>query len=382
MIYLDNSATTYPKPYSVRQMLCNAPVYYGANPGRGGYRMSSETALKIYKVRELVAEMFGANSEENVVFTLNCTHALNIAIKGLARKGGHAVTSCLEHNSVMRPLTKLKMSGEFDFDIANVYEDDEKTLKSFESRIRPNTCFIVCAYASNVFGDILPIRKIGRLAQKYKIPLIVDAAQAAGVIDINMNSDNISCLCMPGHKGLYGPSGTGILVLSENCNPETLMEGGTGSESKNFFQPGFLPDRFESGTQNISGILALGEGVKFVKKEKIINIRHHETELTERLFRYFLHSDKIIVYNNFCKERFVPILSFNVSSFSGEETASLLAKENIALRGGFHCNPCAHDYYKTAAKGTARASFSVFNTKNDVDYLIKCVNKIAKSKKV
>ncbi len=382
MIYLDNSATTYPKPYSVRQMLCNAPVYYGANPGRGGYRMSSVTALKVHKVRELLAEMFGAESEENVVFTLNCTHALNIAIKGLAQKGGHAVTSCLEHNSVMRPLNKLKMSGEFDFDMAKVYENDEETVKSFESKIRPNTSFIVCTYASNVFGDVLPVRKIGKLAQKYKIPLIVDAAQAAGVIDIDMKRDNISCLCMPGHKSLYGPAGTGILILSENCNPETLMEGGTGSESKNFLQPTFLPDRFESGTQNISGILALGEGVKFVKNEKISNIRCHECELTELIFRNFLHSDKVIVYNNYEREKFVPILSFNIGYLSGEETASLLAHENIAVRGGFHCNPCAHDFYKTASKGTARVSFSVFNTKNDADYLIKCVNKIAKTKKV
>ncbi len=382
MIYLDNSATTYPKPYSVRQMLGNAPVFYGANPGRGGYRMSNDTALKVHQVRELIAEMFGAESEENVVFTLNCTHALNIAIKGLAQKGGHAVTSCLEHNSVIRPLTKLKMSGEFDFDMARVYVDEDETVKSFESKIRPNTCFIVCTYASNVFGDILPIEKIGRLAEKYKIPLIVDAAQAAGVIDIDMKRDNISCLCMPGHKGLYGPSGTGVLILSENCNPETLMEGGTGSESKNFLQPKFLPDRYESGTQNISGIIALGEGVKFVKKQKINNIRAHESELTERLFKNFLFSDRVIVYNNFDREKFVPILSFNIASLSGEETASLLAQENIAVRGGFHCNPSAHDFYKTSAKGTVRASFSLFNTKNDVDYLIKCANKIAKSKKM
>ena len=373
MIYLDNSATTYPKPFSVRQIMCNAPVFYGANPGRGGYKMSNITALKVYEVREQIAEMFGAVSEENVVFTLNCTHALNIAIKGLAKKDGHAVTSCLEHNSVMRPLTTLKSSGMFDFDVATVYENDDETVKSFESKIRHNTCFIVCTYASNVFGDILPIEKIGKLAQKYKIPLIVDAAQAAGVIDIDINRDNISCLCMPGHKGLYGPAGTGVLILSEDCNPETLIEGGTGSESKNLLQPSFLPDRFESGTQNISGILALGEGVKFVKKIKTENIRRHEAELTERLFHNFPNSESVIVYNNFSKEKFVPILSFNINYFTGEDTASLLAKENIAVRGGFHCNPAAHDFYKTSYKGTARVSFSVFNTKNDVDYLIKCV---------
>lgn len=382
MIYLDNSATTYPKPYSVRQIMCQAPVLYGANPGRGGYRMSSETALQIYKVREQLAEMFGAKSEENIVFTLNCTHALNIAIKGLAKKGGHAVTSCLEHNSVIRPLTKLKNSGDFDFDMAKVFDDDYKTVESFESKIKSNTCFIVCTYASNVFGDILPVKKIGELAKKHNIPLIVDGAQAAGIIDIDIERDNISCLCMPGHKGLYGPSGTGVLILSENCSPDTLIEGGTGSESKNFLQPEFLPDRFESGTQNTAGIIALGKGVEFVKKEKIENIREHENIMIEKLFREFLVSDDVVIFNRFNPEKYVPILSFNMKNLSGEETAGLLAEEDIAVRGGFHCNPCAHDFYKTSDNGTARVSVSAFNTKNDIDYLINCVNKIAKSKKV
>ncbi len=382
MIYLDNSATTYPKPLVVRQMMNYASAFYGANPGRGGYKMSNDTSLQIYKVRELLAEMFGAENEENVIFTLNCTHALNIAIKGLAKTNGHAVTSCLEHNSVIRPLTKLKMSGNFDFDVAKVFEDDEKTVRSFESKIRSNTDFIVCTYASNVFGDILPIAKIGLLAKKYNIPLIVDAAQAAGVVDIDIKRDNISCLCMPGHKGLYGPQGTGVLILSENCQPETLMEGGTGSESKNFLQPDFTPDRFESGTQNTCGIIALGKGVEFVKREKVRNIREHESELIERLFKNFLSSDKIIVYNHFHRDRFVPILSFNINSFSGEETARLLAEREIAVRGGFHCNSLAHEFYDTLSSGTVRASVSVFNTKNDIDYLINSANKIAKLKKV
>ncbi len=382
MIYLDNSATTYPKPFQVREMMCRAPVSYGANPGRGGYPMSNATALEIYKVRALIAEMFGAESEENVVFTLNCTHALNIAIKGLAQKGGHAVTSCLEHNSVMRPLVKLREKGKFDFDKATVFPDDDKTVQSFERKIRHNTCFLVCTYASNVFGDILPIEKLGKLAAKYKIPLIVDAAQAAGVIDIDMKRDNISCLCMPGHKGLYGPAGTGVLILSNDCNVDTLIEGGTGSESKNFSQPEFLPDRFESGTQNTCGIIALGKGIEFVKREKINYIREHENELIKRLFRSFLNSELITVYNEFDPERFVPILSFNLKNLTGEETASELARNNIAVRGGFHCNPSAHEYYRTLDSGTARVSVSAFNTKNDIDYLINSANKIAKFKKV
>lgn len=382
MIYLDNSATTYPKPQSVRNALSLSTVAYGANPGRGGYKMSTETARQIYKVRELLTEMFGAESEENVVFTLNCTHALNIAIKGLAKKGGHAVTSCLEHNSVMRPLEKLSRDGDFSYDVVRVSDDDETTLRNFEKKIRPETSFIVCTYASNVFGDILPIEKLGLLAKKYNIPFIVDAAQAAGTLEIDMKRDNISCLCMPGHKGLYGPAGTGVLILSDDIDLDTIVEGGTGSESKNLLQPSFLPDRFECGTQNTAGIIALGKGVEFVKREKISNIHDRECFLIESLYKNFLSSENVIVYNKFDRKRFVPLISFNVVGMTGEETASLLADYGIALRGGFHCNPMAHEHYGTLSQGTARVSVSAFNRKNDIDYLINCVNKIAKLKKV
>ncbi len=382
MIYLDNSATTYPKPDSVRNMLSFSSLHFGANPGRGGYRMSTETAQQVYKVRYLLAEMFDAESEENVVFTLNCTHALNLAIKGLAKKGGHAITSCLEHNSVMRPLEKLSLSGEFSYDVARVSDDEEITLRNFENKIRPETSFIVCTYASNVFGDILPIRRLGEIAKRHNIPLIVDAAQAAGILDIDMKRDNISCLCMPGHKGLYGPQGTGVLIVGDNLELDTLLEGGTGSESKSLFQPTFLPDRFECGTQNTIGVIALGEGIEFVKRKKISNIHRYECDLIERLYKKFVNSEDVIVYNNFDGKRFVPVFSFNVIGMTGEEAATHLASSGIALRGGFHCNPSAHEHYGTLSVGTARVSVSVFNRKNDIDYLINCTNKIAKIKKV
>ncbi len=382
MIYLDNSATTYPKPFSVRDRMSKAMLCYGANPGRGGYSMSNATAMEIYRVRTLAADFFGAESEENVIFTLNCTHALNIAIKGMAKKGGHAVTSCLEHNAVMRPLNHLKIKGDFDFDVARVFSDSQKTVQSFERKIKKNTCFIVCTYASNVFGDVLPIKELGLLAKKHKIPLIVDAAQAAGVIDINMLRDNISCLCMPGHKGLYGPQGTGILILSENFDIETLIEGGTGSESKNLFQPSFLPDRFESGTQNTCGIISLGKGIEFVKREKINRIHEKESDLISYLYEKFLYSKDVILYNEYNPFDFVPILSFNINGMTGEEAATELSKCAIAVRGGYHCNPSAHDFYRTYETGTVRVSVSTFNSKKDIEYLINSVNKIAKIKKV
>ncbi|MBQ7957371.1 MAG: aminotransferase class V-fold PLP-dependent enzyme [Clostridia bacterium] len=382
MIYLDNSATTYPKPLAVQKSLQTSPMLFGANPGRGGYKMSTDTANEIYKVRSLIAEMFNAETEENVVFTSNCTHSLNLAIKGLAKTGGHAVTSCLEHNSVMRPLNKLCENGNFSYDVANVFSDENKTVASFESKIRSNTDFIVCTYASNVFGDILPVRKIGELAAKYNIPLIVDAAQAAGIIDIDIKRDNISCLCMPGHKGLYGPAGTGVLLLSDDCLPDTIIEGGTGSESTDFSQPIFLPDRFESGTQNTLGIIALGKGIEFVRRKKLSYIREHENELINIFYRYCIDADFIYVYNRFNSENFVPVLSFNLIGIPSEKTADILAENNIAVRGGFHCNISAHQYYKTELTGTVRVSVSAFNTKKDILYLTNCLNKIAKFKKV
>ncbi len=382
MIYLDNSAITYPKPFSVYESLRTAPLLYGANPGRGGYEMSTDTANEIYKVRNLIAELFNADSEENVVFTLNCTHSLNLAIKGLAKHGGHAVTSCLEHNSVMRPLNKLCENGNFSFDVATVFSDDDKTVQSFESKIKSNTDFVVCTYASNVFGDILPIEKIGKMAKKYGIPLVVDAAQAAGILDIDIKRDNISCLCMPGHKGLYGPAGTGVLVLAEGCLPDTIIEGGTGSESGNFSQPLFFPDRFESGTQNTFGIIALGKGIEFIKKEKPSNIREHESELIYNFYRYSLDADFLYVYNKFNCEKFVPVFSFNHIDTPSESVADYLAENNIAVRAGYHCNISAHNFYRTASTGTVRVSVSAFNTKKDIIILMNCLNKIAKIKKV
>ncbi len=379
MIYLDNSATTYPKPKSVIQSLCSSPVFFGANPGRGGYEMSYKTADEIFKVRSKVKEMFNADSEENVIFTVNCTHALNMAIKGLAKNGGHGITSCLEHNSVIRPLTKLKKTHNFSFDIIQPEYDNEITVKRFERKIRRNTDFIVCNYASNVFGDILPIRKLGELAKKYSIPLIVDGAQAAGVIDIDVKRDNISCLCLPGHKGLYGPAGTGILVLNNDCIPDTVIEGGTGSESKNLDQPDFIPDRFESGTLNTSGIISLGKGIDFVNDRGIKKIRNHENKLISYFFDEINYSDKIISYNNFNQNKYVPIASFNVKGLGSEECAARLGEMNIAVRGGFHCNPLAHKFYNTYDTGTVRVSLSVFNEKEDIDFLLNCLIKIAKS---
>lgn len=382
MIYLDNAATTYPKPMCVVESLKLSPHIYGANPGRGGYEMCLNTSRKVYTVRKKLAEFFGADDAQNVVFTSNCTHSLNIAIQGYAKTHSHVLTSCIEHNSVMRPLENLRKEGKIVYDCAKIGKDDDETVENFRQLISSRTSLIVCAYASNVFGDILPIRRIGMLAKERNIPFVVDAAQAAGVIDIDVERDNISCLCLPGHKGLYGPMGTGAMILSADSCPKPLIYGGTGTLSKSLDQPTETPETFESGTLNVPGIIALGKGVDFVKSIGIKNMRSHESMLIDYLDSSLRNMGFVKTYNVFDKNSRVPVLSFNIGDVHCERVAELLGEENIAVRGGFHCNSCAHRFYSTDETGTVRVSVSYFNCKKDIDILLNSIKKIAKIRNI
>lgn len=376
MIYLDNSATTYPKPDTVVKSMSNSMCRFGANAGRGFYDMSIKTTEHIYNTREKIADFFGCENTENVIFTYNCTMSLNMAIKGVARKGGHFIISDLEHNSVLRTVEKLKSRGTCDYSIAEVDVDDDKTINNFSKCIRKNTVAIISTGASNVFGFITPFAKIGELAHKNNILFILDAAQIAGVIPINVQNDNIDILCCAGHKGLYGPSGTGVIIFNSEVEFDTIIEGGTGSNSFSEKQPEILPDRFESGTPNIPGIVALGYGVDFINKIGIKNIYKHEKDLILHLQKSL---EKINSVNLYGVERTsAPILSFNVQDMHSEEVASILSKENIAVRAGFHCAPIAHKKMSTLDTGTVRISPSFFTSKKDIDFLIKCVRKFAK----
>lgn len=380
MIYLDNAATTYPKPSTVSEAMRTSVLRYGANPGRGSYPMSIQTNEQIFSVRKKLKTFFNAPGEENVIFTSNCTSALNMSIKGLVKPFGHVVTSCLEHNSVMRVLHKLKKDGMITFDTVYPGRNDEQTADNFKMCIKPSTSLIVCTAASNVFGDIMPIKKIGSIAKERGIPFIVDAAQAAGVIDIDIEQDNISCLCMPGHKGMYGVMGTGAMILSQDALLDTILEGGTGSESKNFDQPLVMPERFESGTENTPGIIALGRGVDFVNRIGTRKIHIHENSLIKYLYENLKQLEYVELYNEYNDKKFVPLMSFNIKGCSSEEIAELLGRDNIAVRGGFHCNPNAHKYYGTYEQGTVRVSVSYFNSKKDMDFLLNSIKKIAKTK--
>lgn len=376
MIYLDNSATTYPKPKLVIDSFNKTFYNFGANAGRGFYEMAIKTTEQIFNTRKKVCNFFGCDSPEKVIFTYNCTMALNLAIKGIARKGGHFIISDLEHNSVLRTVEKLKTDGICDYSIAKIDNNDSKTIQNFSECIRKNTIAIICTGASNVFGIVTPYNELAKLAHKNNILFILDAAQIAGVLPVSIENNGIDILCCAGHKGLYGPTGTGIMIINNETLMNTIIEGGTGSNSMSVQQPDIIPDRFESGTPNVQGIIALGKGVDFVNSIGVERIYNHEKKLTEYLCEELNKISKIELYAS--NRKSAPILSFNLKNMHSEEVAQRLSAYNIAVRAGLHCAPLAHQKMKTQESGTVRISPSVFTKKKDIDFLIKCVRKIAK----
>ncbi len=371
MIYFDNAATSGVKPLNVRRMVENALEIYSANPGRSGHKASARTADAVYSVREKVAAFFGANGPENVVFTLNCTHAINCVLKGVLHKGDHVIVSDLEHNAVMRPLVKTGVS----YSKAHIFfDDDTKTVEEFKRLIKPNTRLIFCTAASNVFGKALPIAQIGEICRKKGILFGVDAAQTAGVMPINMQKMNIDFLCIAPHKGLYAPMGVGVLIARKPIE-NTLLEGGTGTNSLELFQPEFLPERLESGTLPVPAIMGIGAGIDFVNSKGIDKIYLHEMEIIRYLYSNLKKNGNITLYNPLPKNySFAPVLSFNYKGLTSAQAAAVLAENNIAVRGGLHCAPEAHKTLNTLQNGTVRVSVSAFNNKNEVDTLVKLIN--------
>lgn len=379
MIYLDNSATTFPKPDSVITAVSESMKKYCANPGRSGHRMSMQTANKVFECRQSVCNLFNVDDESKVVFTSGCTHSLNIVIKGILKKGDHCVISCLEHNSVLRPLEKLKSIG-VNYSVAKVYPDDnDKTVDSFRNCFNEKTKLVVCTHASNVFGIRLPVERLCALAHSYDILFCLDAAQSAGVLPIDIGESKFDFVCCAGHKGLYGPMGVGILIVNSDLLPDTLIEGGTGSESQNYNQPDFTPDRFESGTINVLGVCGLKKGIDFVLNKGVNRIYTHEMELTGYAYNVLKHDNRIILYSDLSAwNNYAPVLSFNIKGKNSEDVASYLSsKFDIAVRAGLHCSPLAHKFMGTIDEGTVRISPSAFTNKAQIQrflYAIKNYN--------
>lgn len=377
MIYLDNGATTFPKPNIVTNSV-NTALKSGANPGRAGHRLAIKASEMVYNARSNAADFFGANDPSNVIFTLNCTEALNVVIKGSLNKGDHVIISSLEHNAVLRPIEKLRKSG-VSYTVADVIENDnEKTLSNFRSAINENTRLLVCTYASNVFGIKLPVERICAMCHQYGILTCIDCAQTAGLVDINLTNSSIDYLCAAGHKGLYGPMGTGMLIINTDTIPNSLTEGGTGSNSANYNQPEVLPDKFESGTPNFSGIIGLSAGIKFVRNMGVNNLYKREMSLINYAYNELSKNPNVILYtqkpDNY---NYMPVLSFNIKDIDCETVSEILSsKYNIAVRSGLHCAPLAHKSFNTLDTGTVRVVPAAFTTKSDIKALINAVHKI------
>ena len=375
MIYFDNSATSYPKPLSVYLKSIEAQLRYSFNSGRGGYREAIVAGEKIFDTRAKAASLFGAMSND-IIFTKSCTEALNIAIKGVCRENSHILISSLEHNSVSRVVYELSERGVAEYDVFDYSYDTDELLSNIKSKIKENTNILICTHASNVFGNVLPVREIGAICRQEGITFIVDAAQSAGVIDIDIVRDNIDILCCAGHKGLMGNMGTGVLI-NNNSEITPLLQGGTGSNSFELKQPQDIPEGFEAGTLNNSGIISLGAGIDYITNTGIDNIYKHEMSLISYLYDELSSNEKTTLYTPKPQRyKSVPLISFNYDDYSSEKTASLLAENNVSVRAGFHCSPLAHKHFGTAERGTVRISLGAFNKIEQCTRFLEILDKI------
>ena len=374
MIYFDNAATGGFKPRAVTDAAENVIRYLSANPGRSGHRLSLTGAMIVNDARVATAELFGANPDR-VIFTKNCTEALNVAIFGTLKVGGHVITTIYEHNSVLRPLSALKNRGLIELDIVSPDQKGE-IFTSIQSAIKDNTYLVVTTAVNNVTGKELPVGKIGGFAKSKDIIYIVDGAQGGGHIPINIKRDGISMLALAGHKGLYGIMGSGALLIEDGLDVEPLIYGGTGTESFNLSQPTCYPERLEAGTLNLPAIAALSEGVSFVMKNAT-NFSSHLYQATEYMIDQLKTIEKVKVYSSANSSG---IVSFSIADITSADVADILnAEYDVAVRGGLHCAPLTHGYLKTDAAGLVRASLAVQNSTREINYFLRAVNKIAYS---
>ncbi|MBQ7713428.1 MAG: aminotransferase class V-fold PLP-dependent enzyme [Oscillospiraceae bacterium] len=367
MTYLDSAATTFQKPPSVRAAMLRA-VQTMSSPGRGGYASARAAEELLFRTRTLAAETFGVASPERVVFTASATHGLNVAIKSLVPRGGRAVISGYEHNAVTRPLYALDAETAV---AESPLFDADACLRAFDRELRRGADAAVCATASNVFGCVLPIAEVAALCRRFRVPLIVDASQSAGVLPLDMAALGAAFVAMPGHKGLYAPQGTGLLLCGADA--ATLLEGGTGSASLEQAMPDFLPDRLEAGTHNVPGIAGLEAGLRYVRRMTPERIACHERRLIRRAAEGLRRLSGVTVYASEDAERQLGVLSFNVAGREPEDVAEALAERGIAVRAGYHCAPTAHRSAGTLPRGTVRASVSAFSTDADVDALLRAM---------
>lgn len=399
MIYLDNAATTFPKPSCMVREMNRCMLSYCGNPGRSGHDMSMKTGEKVYEARREIAELFGIEDSSHIIFTYNATDSLNMAIKGVLKPGDHVITTAMEHNSVLRPLKALEKAG-IKNSIVRCSKSGYVSAAMIEREIQENTKLIICTHASNVVGSIQPVAAIGRMAREKGILFLVDASQSAGSVAIDVEDMNIDMMALPGHKGLLGPLGTGVLYIRPGLEPQLIRQGGTGTNSKELIQAEEFPEGYESGTVNAPGIIGLGESVKWIRQVGVERIGAYEGELVSRMEEHICtineipaSRDSIRLYGpaaydmpkyDIAKKKMpktempkTGIVCLNLRDRDCEEVSQLLNRSGIAVRAGFHCAGLAHKTIGTFDMGAVRLSVGPFNTKKEIDYTGEVLFRIA-----
>lgn len=376
-IYLDNAATSFPKPKEVATAVYDFMVNNGTSSGRGSYKKAMQSDYIVYECRKLIGKLFNFDNPKKVVFTSNVTDSLNIAMRGILKENDHVITSSLEHNAVWRCLKTLERDINIKIDTVECSKDGITNSQDIKKYIKKDTALIVFTQASNVLGTIQPIREIGAIAREHNIPFLVDSAQSAGAMKIDVKEDNIDILAFTGHKSLLGPMGTGGLIINTDIDIKPLKAGGTGGDSAYEYQPDYYPNHLETGTSNVSGIAGLREAIKFLNKEGIENIHNKEKELTKYALEKLETVKDIEIYGPKDCEKMLSVISFNIKYKRPEDVGSILdQKYDIMLRAGLHCAPTAHSMIGTKDRGTLRIGLGYFNKKEDIDKLVEALNNL------
>ncbi len=377
VIYLDHAATSWPKPPEVYKAVMDAMEQDGANPGRGSHAMAVRASRVLFNTRKALAKLFHVSNPNDIAFALNTTMALNTAIKGLLQSGDHVIATAVEHNSVRRPLEYLRRAIGIDVTYVEPNGCGELDAKQIEAAIQPNTRLVVVNHSSNLLGSILPVAEIGEITRRRGIKLLVDAAQTAGLLEINVEQMGIDMLAFPGHKGLLGPQGTGGLYIHPDMELEPLLHGGTGSQSEAIEQPKVRPDRYEAGTQNTAGISGLKAGVQHILHETVQNIHTREWTLTQQMMEGLHAIGGLRLLGPELGKARTGIVSFVMDGADPSEIGFILDQHyGIAVRTGFHCTPLAHATAGTVETGAIRASVGCFTTKDEVEAFVAAVKEI------
>lgn len=376
-IYLDNAATSYPKPEIVAKAMYDFMINNGTSSGRGSYQKAMQSDFLVYETRKLVGDLFKFKDYKKVIFTSNVTESLNLALRGILEENDHVITSSIEHNAVWRCLKTLEKERNITITKVKASKEGYTNPLDVEKEIKDNTKLIVFNHASNVLGTIQPIDEIGKIAKKNNILFLVDAAQTAGVIDIDVNKSNIDLLAFTGHKSLLGPMGTGGLIVNCDYDIKPLKAGGTGGDSAYEYQPDYYPNKLETGTLNVSGIAGLKEAIRFINKETIQKIHKKESEVVDYAIDKLSNVKNIEIYGPKKSDDIVGVISFNLKNKRAEDVVNELdLKHNIMLRAGLHCAPNAHELIGTKEIGSIRIGIGYFNEKHEVDTLVYALNEI------